>query len=462
MTTAHMSTESAIAHYNNLLATKHIESTKEQLATLNADPRVHRANDPICKMLRPTLIAEGTYNQGNRDGLAVIKALHIAAQYLRGEDGLCELLRLEESLGWRLFIDHEVAGVRVNGRLDGLPTKSGTLMFAEYNTNLVGGVVQSHLLPRLLAPMPLLSEFSERYPLTTPSTEGQASAAIRKAHQFNGGERAPVFQVVFGGGAGEQLPHDVQEAMMLLQQISAEDVDLIVDMAGALDYRDGRLWNGDTAIDFLYAPDDEWPNIFSRFGLDHPLFQDAIPNGRVRILNGASLGGLVSEKSMFELLTRPDLQHLFDESTQASLARAIPWTRLVAGRTVDHHGNNVDLLDLAVKQQQDFVLKPTSEEGGEGVVLGWTVDGETWERALRDAMTRPSILQERVELDVQPFPRWTDGGLEIVPCRYSADPFVWNDERTSGCLSRVSMTDMLNVAGTASLSPVFILEGVER
>jgi hypothetical protein len=121
----------------------------------------------------------------------------------------------------------------------------------------------------------------------------------------------------------------------------------------------------------------------------------------------------------------------------------------------------VDLIDFARRNRARLVLKPNDDYGGQGVLLGWTVDQPTWERALDAALGSPHLLQERVPVPEEDYPTWSaEEGLRFTPRYVDADPCVFGDHAL-GCLTRIAATALLNVsAGGGSAPPTYLVREI--
>ncbi len=119
----------------------------------------------------------------------------------------------------------------------------------------------------------------------------------------------------------------------------------------------------------------------------------------------------------------------------------------------------VDLLTFIADHREQLVLKPHDEYGGKGIVLGWEVDGATWEAAIKTALNEPYIVQERIELPTEPYPSLVDGKVHVVDRMVDTAPYVAYGQYVDGCLSRLSTAALLNVtAGGGSQTPTFVTE----
>jgi hypothetical protein len=78
------------------------------------------------------------------------------------------------------------------------------------------------------------------------------------------------------------------------------------------------------------------------------------------------------------------------------------------------------------------VLKPNDDYGGRGIVLGWLASAEEWERTLRGALEAPYVVQERIPLPSEPFPTWTDGGVQIYDRMVDLAPFITGGATVDG------------------------------
>jgi hypothetical protein len=143
---------------------------------------------------------------------------------------------------------------------------------------------------------------------------------------------------------------------------------------------------------------------------------------------------------------------------RATVARHVPWTRVVEDRRTVIDGATVDLLPFLAVNRDRFVLKPNDDYGGTGIVLGWEVPDADWGAALGRALEAPHIVQERIHLPEEAFPTWVDGRLDISDRIVDTAPYVFGDGWVDGCLSRISTATLVNVtAGGGSTVPTFVV-----
>ncbi|GAB7184438.1 hypothetical protein ATKI12_4269 [Kitasatospora sp. Ki12] len=166
---------------------------------------------------------------------------------------------------------------------------------------------------------------------------------------------------------------------------------------GQLDYRDGRVWLGDRAVDIIH-----------RIFLAEDLLESAeAPALMDQVVRAAAAGQvklfvpldaeLYASKTTLAMLSDENNRHLFSTEELAAFDRILPWTRTVRPGTVTlESGQTVELLDYARANRNDLVLKPTVLHGGSGVVLGGDVTEESWAAHLDAALGKPYIVQRRI------------------------------------------------------------------
>jgi len=176
---------------------------------------------------------------------------------------------------------------------------------------------------------------------------------------------------------------------------------------GQLRYADGRVWLGERAIDVVY-----------RLFMMEDLLDPAGPALIEPVLRAAERGevaifipmdaDLYGSKGALALLSDEQYRHHYSAEELASLDRILPWTRMIRPGPVTVAGRQVDLLEHALADQQELIIKPTMMHGGIGVVPGWLTAADEWRQQLAAAMDGPYVLQRRVYPTAEWFP--TDDG----------------------------------------------------
>jgi hypothetical protein len=223
-----------------------------------------------------------------------------------------------------------------------------------------------------------------------------------------------------------------------------------------VEYRDGRLRAGEFAINLVYKRV-LLSELVGREGMDTPVLQ-AVRDRAVCMVNPIRCK-LLHKKTSLAVLSDERNAGLFDGQQRRAIEAHIPWTRRVEERRTEYHGQPIELLPFTVRSRERLVLKPSDDYGGAGIVLGWEVDSARWEAAVRTALDRPYIVQERIELPSEPYPSLVDGSVRLDDRMLDTAPFVVHGESVDGCLTRLSTAALLNVtAGGGSTVPTFVVE----
>jgi len=191
-------------------------------------------------------------------------------------------------------------------------------------------------------------------------------------------------------------------------------------------------------------------------GTSNPIFQ-ALRDRAVCISNSFQ-ALLLYKKCSLAFISDEANQHLFTDEERQAILTHIPWTRIVADRLSYYNNSTIDLLDFVRERREQLVIKPNDAYGGKGVVLGWEASSEEWERAIRDGLNTPTIVQEKVHITTDQYPVFSEGKLRFDQLFVDADPFIFMGTAVQGCLTRLSSASLLNVtAGGGSTIPSFVV-----
>ncbi|MDX2733447.1 hypothetical protein [Streptomyces sp. PA03-2a] len=268
-------------------------------------------------------------------------------------------------------------------------------------TSSLGGM-DNGVMARALLEHPVLADFADRNGLGFADTAGELLHTMYTATGFDAQSR-PVIAVAdwpssYLNGWGAFL----EEFCAHLRTLGADAHPCHI---GQLDYRDGRVWLGNRAVDIIHR-------IFLAEDLlespEAPALMDqvvsAAATGQVKLFVPLD-AELYASKTTLAMLSDEDNRHLFSAEELAVLDRILPWTRTVRPGTVTlESGEAVELLDYARANRHDLVLKPTVLHGGNGVVLGWDVTEENWAAHLDAALSNLYVLQRRIRPVTELFP----------------------------------------------------------
>jgi hypothetical protein len=173
----------------------------------------------------------------------------------------------------------------------------------------------------------------------------------------------------------------------------------------------------------------------------------------------SSITAELDQKSCWEVLTDPQItQKYFNADERQVFRRHVLWTRVLSDRsTVLPNSELGDLLEYVRNEQESLVLKPNRAYGGEGVVIGPSVDQATWEAALERGLADSDrwVVQQLASIPVREFPvLGTDGSVHQEPF-YTVMGFSPTKYGLS-ILGRASQKQVVNVAQRGGMVAVLV------
>ena len=115
-----------------------------------------------------------------------------------------------------------------------------------------------------------------------------------------------------------------------------------------------------------------------------------------------------------------------------------------------------ELLPLIQIHKDEFLLKPNDDYGGHGVLLGWETNAEDWKAALRNALEKPYVVQERVKSLTTRIPAYSDR-VFLNQMYVDLNPFLF-ENKVEGALIRLSTGPLLNVTAGGGQTALLVLE----
>jgi hypothetical protein len=280
----------------------------------------------------------------------------------------------------------------------------------ELNTGSTAGGVDNAVLNRaMLDEVPFIREFVQTHQLTFEDTMAELVQTIIAEGKLS--DDGPTGEKPFVVIA--DFPDSYPDLEQLLHKgaadLAAYGVDATACSVDSLELRDDCLWLDGRRVDTIYR-------LF--------MIEDLVKPGALEllepVLRAAELGNvsiftsldaeLYGSKGALALVSDEVNRHLYSADELARLDRILPWTRMVRQGPVTVDGQQHDLIEYALAEQNRLVLKPTTLHAGQGVVLGWQTDETTWKSSVTAALESPHILQRRIDPVLEQFP--TDEGVE--------------------------------------------------
>jgi hypothetical protein len=163
---------------------------------------------------------------------------------------------------------------------------------------------------------------------------------------------------------------------------------------------------------------------------------------------------LSNKKSALALLTDPRTSEALSPQEVAAAEEHLPWTRLLRPGRTTYHGEDIDLLPFACAQRENLVLKPNDDYGGHGIVCGWQVADDDWQKELARAVDDDYVIQERVVMPEASYPTWTGKGVIFENYHEGTDPFLFSST-AYGFICRLSPTELINISAGGTCVPAF-------
>jgi len=445
--------EAAIAAYHEGLTD---ETAAESAAWLDArlgERGLTFGERPLCTVLRPRFLTPAQYTSLRSELGVLLGAFRKANDAALADPALLAQFGLE---AWEETMLRALPRPRTAtplSRIDAFFTAGeGGLKVTEYNAETPAGVAYGDALAELFLALPVARTFQRRWRLVPMPGRHSVLEALVEAHIEIFGRGEPVSIAIVDW---REVP--TQSEFRLFQDYFCRlGAACVVADPGELEYRNGRLTAAGTAVTVVYKRV-LLAELVSRAGLDHPLV-GAVRDGAVAMVDSFHCKPL-HKKASLAVLSDERNAGLFEARERAAIARLVPWTRMVEERRTSFGRRKVDLVPFVLAGRERLVLKPNDDYGGAGVVLGWTVSEAEWERATREALGRPYIVQQRIDLPSETYPTVVNGRLHLGSRIVDVAPYAYDMSRVDGCLSRVSTDPLVNVtAGGGSTVPTFVVE----
>jgi hypothetical protein len=444
----------AIARYHDLLGSGTLAAdSQDRLDALQKTRELFFGTRPVCTVLRPRFLTPRQYRfLMDRVGalLPVFQKIYdrgLADPAFRKQFGLHDW---EEKL---LDIDPGFPSPSPTSRFDSFFVSESELMFTEFNTETPAGAGYSDALRDIFYGLPIFQEFQRQYHVwPIPAKPGILHALLDSFYTWKGTRGTPPRVAILDW---REVP-TFSEFVLFYDYFKSMGLEARIIDPRELEYANGKLTAGDYHITLIYKRV-LISELFERCGPDNPVVR-AVRDRAVCMANSFRCK-ILFKKASFSVVGDERNSGLFTPAEQEAIRAHIPWTRLVEERKTVIDGKGVDLLPYIADNKDQLVLKPNDDYGGKGIVLGWTVDRETWNYAVKTAVDSPYVVQRRVRLPYEPFPGFENGKLQVLDRMLDTNPYVAFGKYMHGCLTRISTEALVNVtAGGGSTVPTFLIE----
>ncbi|HVH62636.1 MAG TPA: hypothetical protein VNA65_03445 [Candidatus Dormibacteraeota bacterium] len=439
-----------VAVYDELLESDAIANrSAELLQEGQQKQRLVFGDRPVSITLRPQLVDRRRYDDAVAASQAIYGAFQRLERSLLEDAALRRELDLQPEEEQLALADPGAAASSTSSRIDGF--FSDRLRFVEYNAESPAGMAYNDQLIRVFERLPVMRAFRRRFKLRALPLRTRQLRAMLKGFQDWGRAQTPVVAIIDWTG----LP-TTREFELFRDFFSDQGIRTVITDPASLEFRRGTLYASGEPVNLVYR------RVLTSELLQHeaegrPL-RDAYLAGAVCVLN-TFRAKLLHKKMSLALLSDDRYAHLYTPAQRRAIAMHIPWTRKMRPGPTARNGTVIDDLPAYVAEHaKELVLKPNDEYGGKGVVLGWTVSSEEWNRTVASSLEQSYVVQEAVPIPKQRFPVVANG-IRYVDFAMDMNPYLFAG-RACGWLSRLSSSELLNVTGGAgSVAPSYIIEG---
>jgi uncharacterized circularly permuted ATP-grasp superfamily protein len=443
--------DEAVTKYNKLLESGpyHDLSWAVALHERMESEKLSAGGRLICPFLRPSFVSRRQYDSLVRTGEALIGAIDRMEQMALASPALLSRLELLPAEKMLASIDPGYQSLQVAARLD-THLVNGHLHFVQFNADSPSGAAYADALSNLFWDLPPMKEMRKKYSMAKTGSRKHLLQALLKSYRLFGGKKKPNIAIVEFRNAY----HSGQSEYELFREFFREEgYACEIVSPEQLEYRNGILRKGNFDIDLIYRRLGV-QEFLIRFDLTHPLVQ-AYRDRAVCVVN-TFRAEIAHKKAMFGLLTDESLTAKFPAAERKAIREHVPWTRLVAATKTTFEDKTIDLPDFIAHNRERLALKPNDDAGDLHTYLGWEMDANEWDRALKQAMRAPYVVQERVEPVRSIFPMLSYGQLEFREMQVDVHPHAYLG-KVQGCSSWLS-SGRSGFSSASGIVPTFIVD----
>jgi hypothetical protein len=442
----------AIARYHKLIESGPYidlgwaQALQEQLKAAKLGGRA------ISPVLRPHFLSGRDYAAMAKTAETISSAMARVEQMALATPSLLARIQLLPAERMLAQVDPGYSFAGVTGQLDTV-LNNGSMKFSNHHADAPAGVLYGDMLADVYYEAPPVKEFRKKYKLKKlGGTKFLLSALVKSYKDFGGKQKKPRIAIVelkqpFAGGPGDFT--------QLAEYFASEGYPTEVVSPEQLEYRNGVLRRGEFAIDILYRRI-RLQEFLVRFDLSHPMVR-AYKEHSVCMVNSfrAEVG---AKRAIFDLLTDDSVTEKFPAIERRAIKEHIPWTRVVQAAKTTHKGHTVDLPDFVMKHRAKLILKPNDDTPDQHSFRGSETDDIGWEKALRQAMRTPYVVQEVADPARVVFPLMQYGSLMMKEMQVDVHPHSFYG-KVHGCSSWLSIAGSQSFSTLTGLAPTFVLEG---
>jgi hypothetical protein len=403
-------------------------------------------------VLRPHFLTSRDHSTLEKAASTILSAIRRTEELAMATPTLLARLQLLPAERMLAAVEPGFAPLSMTSVLDA-SLHNGNLRFLGSRETSPSSIIYSDLLAELYYETPPVKEFRRKYKITKLAGGKHLLQGMLKAFKECGGKQKKPFIAILESRPPFQ-PAEASENALLADFFRQEGYPAELIAPEHVEYRNGVLRHNDHTIDIVYRSL-RLQEFLVRFDLNHPIVR-AYKDRAVCMINSFR-GEAVSKRALFDLLTDEAVTGKFPAAERKAIKDFIPWTRVVQAAKTTHNGRTVDLPEFAMKHRAKLVLKPNTDSTDLQTFRGVDTDDLGWEKALRQAMRNPYVIQEAAESARAVFPLLQYGSLVMKDMHVEVHPHLLGGKihGLSSWLSVAGTTGFITLSG---LAPSFLLE----
>ncbi len=441
----------AIARYHKLIESEPYIDLGWAQALQERKRALKLEDGPLSPVLRPHLISSRDYAALTKAAETLLSAIERVERLALSNPTLLARIQLLPAERMLAAVDPGYSAFSVAGTLH-THLNDGSMRFSGHGGVAPPGAIYGEALADLYYEAAPVKELRKKFKLKKLPGIKPLLAAVLKAYKESGGKnkRPNIAVVEF------RQPLPSPESLLLAESFSRGGFKAEVVSPDQLEYRNNVLHRGDFTIDVVYR-NIRLQEFLVRFDLNHPLVRAAKENS-VCMINSFRTE-IASKLTIFDLLTDDAVTAKFPAAERKAIKDFVPWTRLVQAAKTTHKGHTVDLPDFVMKHRIKLLLRPNVNSGEAPPVRGAEVNDLNWEKALRNAMRSPYVVQEVPEPPARAvFPMLQYGSLMMKEMLVDVQPHAYLGS-VHGCSSWLDVAGGSSFSTLTGLAPTFLLEG---
>lgn len=322
-------------------------------------------------------------------------------------------------------------------RFDAFYNEAGSIYFCEFNTDGTSGMNETNTMEGCYLDTDLGRRLINSYSLQQCELRISLLETLLECYKAFGGTHKPTIAIV-----------DFLDKATIAEFEALKDVFIregyktfIADPRDLL-YMNDNLWYKGTRIDLVYRRA-VTTELLERYQSIQEFIKAYINNAFCMV--GSFRSEAAHSKLVFTFLTSSAAEDYFSEDEISFIKEHLPNTvRLESGKQ--------ELLELLLKEKDNYIIKPHNSYGSQGLFMGKDCSEEQWNLLINDNMGKNYIAQELIPIPSENFIISPGRSKEL---KVNLSPFLYGG-KLRGFYTRISEIEVITTARGGALIPTFV------